>query len=176
MANDAQPVYLVLATTDPVVLAINGRASYLNCAPVAQFFDKMLKQGRKRFILDFNRCTGMDSTFLGVITGTAFEARKGEPPGGLTLMGLSPRNLELVRNLGLHRLVTVDCGEYPMNFSANQTRALTPASDQQELANAKLILKAHENLVAADPANKEKFQDVLAFLKGQAQKEAAAEK
>jgi anti-sigma B factor antagonist len=174
MANDAQPVYLVLATTDPVVLAINGRASYLNCAPVAQFFDKMLKLGRKRFILDFNRCTGMDSTFLGIVTGVAGATRSGEM-AGVTLMGLSPRNLELVRNLGLHRLATVDCGEYPMNFSTNKAQTLS-APAQQELASAKLILKAHENLVAADEGNREKFQDVLTFLKGQAQKEAAEEK
>jgi hypothetical protein len=30
---------------------------------------------------------------------------------------------------------------------------------------ARLILEAHENLVAADPANQDKFQDVLAFLR-----------
>ncbi|MGA2052167.1 MAG: STAS domain-containing protein [Opitutales bacterium] len=172
MATDSQPVYLVQASSDPVVLAINGRASYLNCAPVHQFFERMLKLGRRRFILDFSRCTGMDSTFLGIIAGTAVEVRKAEPPGGMTLLGLSPRNLELVRNLGLARLVTVDSGEYPMNFSADKAQTLS-APAQQELANAKLILKAHENLVAADPGNREKFQDVLAFLKGQMLKEAA---
>jgi hypothetical protein len=121
-------------------------------------------------VLDFSRCTGMDSTFLGIVTGAAVAARSGEPPGGLTLTGLSPRNLELVRNLGLSRLVTVDSGQYPVILAPEQAKVLG-SPGQQDSANAKLILKAHENLVAADPANKEKFQDVLAFLKNQAAKE-----
>jgi anti-anti-sigma regulatory factor len=174
-ANEPPPVFLVHTSGDPVVLMILGRASYLNCAPVAQFFEKMLKLGRRRFVLDFTRCTGMDSTFLGLIAGAALEGAKATPPGGLCLMGLSPRNLELVRNLGLQRLLSVDCGSYPMNFSPDQAQALvTP--DEEELANARLILKAHENLVAADSANLGKFQDVLAFLKTQTEKEAPAGK
>jgi anti-anti-sigma regulatory factor len=154
-----------------VVLVINGRASYLNAAPLDPFFKKLLLQGRRNFILDFTRCTGMDSTFLGIIAGAAMEARKSQPPGKLCLMGLSPRNLELVRNLGLHRVLSVDCGDFPMDFSPAQARVL-PAPDQ-ELANARLILKAHENLVAADESNRGKFQDVLTFLKTQAEKEEA---
>jgi len=175
MASDATPVFLVHTSGDPVVLTIVGRASYLNCAPVSQFFDKMIKAGRRRFVLDFSRCTGMDSTFLGLIAGAGMEASKATPPGVLSLIGLSPRNLELVRNLGLHRLLCVDCGDFQMNFSPDQSRALiTP--DEQELANARLILKAHENLVAADSTNLSKFEDVLAFLKTQTEKEAAVGK
>jgi hypothetical protein len=71
--------------------------------------------------------------------------------------------LELVRNLGLHRLLTVDAGDTPLGFSKNQ-RPLAP-TDQTELDQARLVLDAHENLVAADEANRTKFQDVLAFLK-----------
>ena len=175
MASETQPVYLVQAGSEPAVLVIVGRASYLNCAPVAVFFEKLLKQGKRRFVLDFTRCTGMDSTFLGLIAGAAMDAAKATPPGVISLMGLSPRNLELVRNLGLHRLLCVDCGDYPMNFSPDQARALiTP--DEQELANARMILKAHENLVTADSANLSKFQDVLAFLKTQTEKEVIAGK
>jgi hypothetical protein len=35
-----------------------------------------------------------------------------------------------------------------------------------ELENARHVLAAHENLIAADESNRAKFQDVLAFLKG----------
>jgi len=175
MSTESQPVYLVQAGSEPALLVIVGRASYLNCAPVAVFFEKLLKQGRRRFVLDFTRCTGMDSTFLGILAGAGMEARAATPPGGLCLMGLSPRNLELVRNLGLHRLLNVDCGDFAMNFSPDQARVLS-TPDQQELANARLILKAHENLVAADASNLGKFQDVLNFLKVQAEKEPAVKK
>jgi anti-anti-sigma regulatory factor len=172
--NDPPPVYLVKAGSDPAVLIINGRASYLNCAPVAQFFEKVLKQGRREFILDFSRCTGMDSTFLGVIAGAALEARKAAPPGKITVLGLNPRNLELVRNLGLHRLLVVDSGDFPMEFSPGQPRAL--AADCPEVANARLILNAHESLCTADEQNRGKFQDVLQFLKSQVEKDPVATK
>lgn len=35
-----------------------------------------------------------------------------------------------------------------------------------ELESARLVLEAHENLVAVDESNRNKFQDVLTFLKG----------
>ena len=35
----------------------------------------------------------------------------------MILVRLGPRNLELVRNLGLHRLLTVDAGDFPMSFN-----------------------------------------------------------
>ena len=55
MASETTPVFLVHINGDPVVLTIVGRASYLNCAPVAQFFDKLAKQGRRRFVIVFIR-------------------------------------------------------------------------------------------------------------------------
>jgi hypothetical protein len=42
---------------------------------------------------------------------------------------------------------------------------LTDSADRSALEDARLVLEAHENLVAADPANQGKFQDVMAFLR-----------
>jgi hypothetical protein len=36
---------------------------------------------------------------------------------------------------------------------------------RSEIESARLMLEAHENLIAADPENAAKFQDVLTFLK-----------
>jgi hypothetical protein len=44
------------------------------------------------------------------------------------------------------------------------TRPLV-CGDRGELENARLVLEAHENLVAADETNRGKFQDVLVFMK-----------
>ena len=43
----------------------------------------------------------------------------------------------------------------------------SPLEDKKlgELENARMCLEAHENLVEADQANQEKFQDVLVFMK-----------
>jgi hypothetical protein len=106
----------------------------------------------------------MDSTFLGVLAGTALEVRKLTPPGSLVLSRVGPRNLELVRNLGLHRLLTLDTGDTPAPISL-AGHALPTATPLNELENARHVLAAHENLVAVDENNRTKFQDVLTFLK-----------
>jgi anti-anti-sigma factor len=164
MPDIAKPAFLVDAYSDPVLVRIEGRASFQNSGCLHDFFAEMMKQGKARFVLDFQNCTSMDSTFLGVMAGAALELRKKTPPGSLVIVRASQRNLELIRNLGLHRLVSVDAGDFQMNFGSGAT-PLACAGDRTELEHARLVLQAHENLVATDESNRGKFQDVLTFLK-----------
>lgn len=165
MPEAAAPTYLVDAASDPVVIRIEGRASFQNSASLQQFLAEMRRQGRSRFVMDFQACTSMDSTFLGVLAGAALELRKAEGGGGsLVLCRVGERNLELIKNLGLHRLLVVEeCASAPEIRPGGA--ALAPQAKMNELENARLVLAAHENLVAADESNRTKFQDVLAFLK-----------
>lgn len=161
MAEPSKPVFLVDAYADPVVVRIDGRASFLNSAAVKDFFTAMIAQGKTRFAVDFKGCASMDSTFLGVLAGAAIQLRKLNPPGSLTLVRVGERNLELIRNLGLHRLATVDTGGHVSTGGMNEL----DASKLGQIESARLVLEAHENLVATDPDNAAKFQDVLAFLR-----------
>ena len=163
ISETAKPVYLVDAYSDPVVIRIEGRASFLNSASLRDFVNQMLKSGKNRFVIDFLRCTSMDSTFLGVLAGFALELRKGTPKGSLVLTRMGQRNLELIRNLGLHKLLTIDSSEAGANTQACDTPLVGAA--RGELENARLVLEAHENLVSADESNRGKFQDVLVFMK-----------
>jgi anti-sigma B factor antagonist len=159
----SKPVYQVDAYSDPILVRIEGRASFQNSACLRDFIAEMIQRGKTRFVLDFLHCTSMDSTFLGVLAGSALALRQQAARGSLVLVRLGPRNLELIRNLGLHRLLTVDSGDFPMNFEHRDAALVCP--DRTELENARLVLEAHENLVAADEGNRAKFQDVLAFLR-----------
>jgi anti-anti-sigma regulatory factor len=161
-----KPVYLVDAASDPVVIRIDGRASFQNSGCLRDFVMEMLRQGRRRFVLDFQRCAGIDSTFLGVLAGAALELKK--PPGGsLVAARVGQRNLELMRNLGLHRLLVVDSGvDQP---GAEQCKTELNCEPKSEIETARMILEAHENLVNADESNRAKFQDVLAFLRNKAE-------
>ncbi len=163
ISETAKPVYLVDAYSDPVLVRIEGRASFLNSACLRDFMMQMLKSGKTRFAVDFLRCTSMDSTFLGVLAGIALELRKRSPKGSLVLTRMGQRNLELVRNLGLHMLLTVDMSEMGANPDSRDMPLV--CGDRGELENARLVLEAHENLVSADESNRGKFQDVLAFMK-----------
>jgi anti-anti-sigma regulatory factor len=163
MADTAKAVYLVDAYHDPVIVRIDGRASFQNTSCLHDFFGEMQRQGKNRFVVDFQQCTSMDSTFLGVLAGVALQLRRASPPGKMICARVGERNLELIRNLGLHRLVTVDSGAFPMSFG----QPATPLRDcdHSEVENARLVLEAHENLVSTDEGNRSKFQDVLAFLR-----------
>lgn len=161
--SDTKPVFLVDAYADPILVRIEGRASFLNSAGLKDFFAEMIREGKTRFVVDFKRCTSMDSTFLGVLAGAALQLRKLVPPGVLTLARVEDRNLDLIRNLGLHRIAHLDTGDFKSS-SRPPTQALTEARPG-EADSARLVLEAHESLVAADQANAGKFQDVLAFLR-----------
>jgi len=159
----AKPVYLVDAYSDPVVIRIDGRACFLNSASLRDFVAQMLKSGKTKFVVDFLRCSSMDSTFLGVLAGIALELRKRGPGGSLVISRIGQRNLELIRNLGLHKLLTIDTSD--AGAAAASAATALETSKRGELENARLVLEAHENLVSADESNRGKFQDVLVFMK-----------
>lgn len=163
MPEPTKPTFLVNAYTDPVLVRIEGRAAFTNSGSLRDFVAEMLRQGKTRFVLDFQACSSMDSTFLGVLAGAAMQVRKATPVGSLTFVRVGERNLELIRNLGLHRLATVDSGDFKLSFDGPSV-GLTE-EHKTEIESAKLVLEAHENLVSADGANAAKFQDVLAFLR-----------
>jgi len=158
-----KPVYLVDPFSNPVVVRIEGRASFQNSACLRDFIAEMARQGKSRVVIDLHHCASMDSTFLGVLAGVALEMRKLTPPGTLILARVGTRNLELVRNLGLHRLLVIDYGALPLGAERHEESLDCP--DRSEMENARLALEAHENLVAADENNRSKFQDVLTFLR-----------
>lgn len=158
-----KPIFLVDASSDPVLVRIDGRASFQNSACLRDFISEMIRQGKTRLVIDFMHCSSMDSTFLGVLAGAALELKKITPPGCLILSRVGQRNLELIRNLGLHRLLTVDAGDFPGTFASGGAPLV--CATRTELENARLVLEAHENLVTADESNRTKFQDVIAFLK-----------
>lgn len=164
-----QSVFLVDAASDPVVVRVEGRACFQNSGCLRDFIAEMLNRGRRRFVLDFQHCAGMDSTFLGVLAGAAIELRKRGGEGSLVVARPGQRNLELMRNLGLHRLLVIDAGAAGLEAQKGATPLETAKCSEVE--SARLVLEAHENLVAADPANRARFQDVLAFLRNRVEQE-----
>ena len=171
MAQD-EPQFLVNPYDDPIVVKIIGKASFLNSAPVKELFDQLLDQGKDHFIIDFQGCSGMDSTFLGILAGLGIHLMKQEPKGSVVLCRLGARNRELIENLGLHRLLVVDRGEAESILGDDGgLEALEGKAKPSQVENARLVLQAHENLVEIDESNRTKFQDVISFLKNQVEEQ-----
>lgn len=170
MTEKENPAFLVDAYSDPAIVKIRGRVSFLNSGPLREFFGQTTKD-KNSYVLDFQECSSMDSTFLGILAGAAMDLRRKNPPGSLVLCRLGARNLELIRNLGLHRIMTVDSGDKPLDFKARPSPLADPGGNhREELEKARLVLEAHENLIEVDEGNRKKFQDVIAFLQNQVER------
>lgn len=171
--SEASPSTAFLADTssDPVLVRVEGRANFQNSACLREFIAQMLAQGKSRLVLDFAGCASVDSTFLGVLAGAAIEIRRTAPEGSLVVARAGSRNLELMRNLGLHRLLTLASADGVVGLGNFDTALRCRV--QTEAESARLVLEAHESLVAADESNRSRFQDVLVYLRERAERKPA---
>lgn len=163
MSDPQQPTFLVCPQAEHVAVRILGKANYLNCGNFRDFIDRMLEQGHLRFVFDLEDCRGMDSTFLGILAGLAIELREKQPNGTLLLCNLSSNISELLNNLGLDTLLSIDsdlCRDCHAETEFTQL-------NNREIADARKVLEAHENLVAANQENAAQFEDVISFLRNQ---------
>lgn len=163
MSESQKPIFQVSGFTDPVAIRVTGKANYLNCGSLRDFIDAMLLKGYKRFALDLKNCTGMDSTFMGILAGLAIKLNEQSPSGTVLLCNLNEHNDQLIHNLGLNKLLTLD-SELCKNCEPDQPFTQL---DNSEISDAEKMLEAHENLIKANKENSAEFEDVIAFLRNQ---------
>jgi hypothetical protein len=101
--------------------------------------------------------------------------------GLLHILNANPRNLELLRNLGLDRLIHIGGGDdhgfrggaggvgegsdrVHLNGVKDDLKEM-PCPVPTRAEAAPTILEAHENLMEFDPRNIPKFKDVVEFLR-----------
>ncbi len=145
-----------------VYVQVVGRGSFQNASHVKSFCEEMIRSGAGEILVDLKDCTYLDSTFLGTLAGVGLKLRS-TAQGSLQIVNATPRNTELIQNLGLDRLFQFHLE--PVDFqAAGPARQLTGApSGKTETGEA--MLEAHETLMKWDPRNVPKFKDVVAYLK-----------
>ena len=149
------------------VIRVEGRGSFKVSPSMKQFIYQVIdKQSADRIVLDMSDCTGMDSTFMGVIAGLACLI-KSKPGIKFKLIHLSEKNKKLLVTLGVDRVVNYSLITDKDDDSANCTfcegKKLS-AEIRNKLEAAKTTLEAHETLVDINPENFSKFKSVLEFL------------
>jgi anti-anti-sigma factor len=149
-----------------VWLRVQGKGSHQNSRELKAFMQKRLESygGGQRVIVDLSSCTGMDSTFMGMLTCLA--GRLTESGGGLHVIHAAGRNGELLRGLGLDEIFTVDDDEEHLaeTVLAPECSALPQEPCSRE-DRASMCLECHEALAAADERNAVKFRDVIDILR-----------
>jgi len=154
---------ILVGTADRVVwVRVEGKGSFLNSTGLKEFAKEMTNRGYREFVVDLHNCPLMDSTFMGTLTGVALRLREiGQ--GGLRVVNLNERNRDLLTNLGLDQLITLDVP--PDSRAEQRAQQLLPVDPVDKHTRAETMLEAHEDLVAANPTNKAKFKDVLEYLR-----------
>ncbi len=148
------------------VIRVEGRGSFKVSPPMKQFIYQVLeKQSADRIVIDMTDCTGMDSTFMGVIAGLACLI-KSKPQFSFKLINLSEKNRKLLVTLGVDRVVnyTLASDENGEQCSICGEGEKLEADFSNKLEAAKTTLEAHETLVDINPDNYNKFKSVLEFL------------
>jgi anti-sigma B factor antagonist len=169
---------LVARSADLGFVKVVGRGSFQNSGCLKAFYQQLLKEGVSRFVVDLDACTYLDSTFLGILLGLGLKLKEAGN-GLLHILNANPRNLELLRNLGLDRLIIIDGGGGSSGSGAGGNGSGSgrldglkeerleemPCSVPTRAEAGPTILEAHENLMQFDPRNVPKFKDVVEFLR-----------
>ena len=152
--------YQVHESQNTCVLKVLTKASYINCEPVRIFFDQQFESGKKTFIVDFDNCSSVDSTFLGILVGLALKLRASDPKGTLILVNLRERNLETVENLGIHRIAEIS------SSIVNDKKDLInlDSAPSNKGVDSETVHFAHKTLMELNAKNLKVFCDVVSFL------------
>ncbi len=156
-----QSSILVGTANRTVWVRVEGKGTFLNSTGLKEFSKEMVNRGFREFVVDLQKCQVMDSTFMGTLASVALRLRElGQ--GQLRVINLNERNQDLLSNLGLDQLFSI---EVSVSAVAQPAQEPLPAVPADKTEQARTMLEAHEAVVEANPENAAKFKDVLEFLK-----------
>lgn len=139
-------------------ICVLGRGTLSVGPPLREFIQQAERSGIREAVLDLIECDSMDSTFLGLIAGFAMRLRR---IGG-RMLAVSPgdRVQRLLRTLGVDRVLEIV--SQPPEVSSRQAKMLnaSPVGTARET-----LLEAHETLAMMSAENRERFRDVIEFLR-----------
>ncbi|MDR2863896.1 MAG: STAS domain-containing protein [Puniceicoccales bacterium] len=158
MSEKSNHIYFIENDTGTPVVRIVGRATCLNCEPFRAFIEPFTATPAATLIIDFERCLYMDSTFLGLFADAAMRLRKHKPPGKILARNLSARNYEQVKNLGLLHFLDI---ENPPCTTRREDPTAANSLGETAPVNRAAVIRAHEQLIAANPDNAEVFQEIV---------------
>src|SRR5437867_13178109 len=136
-----QSSILVGCTNKIVWIRVEGKGSFQNSSGMKEFAKEMVNRGHREFVVDLKNCPVMDSTFMGTLAGMALRLRElGQ--GRLHVVNLNERNGDLLRNLGLDQLFSIDL--CPVENTEPLPQALPDAGAPDKSDKARTMLEAHE--------------------------------
>jgi len=170
LVNVIAPIYVGQFKDGVVWIRVEGKGSFQNSPELKDFALHMIKHGATQFVIDLENCPVMDSTFMGTLVGIV---RNQDSAGesSFEILNANARNLQLIQNLGLDQLLTLDADGSQWPDIRHQVPALIDSEnrlehiDLEKRTNNEHVLEAHQHLSKANKENAPRFHDVIEFLK-----------
>ena len=141
-------------------IKVAGRATHAISKGLKDFAVELDTLNIENVFIDLAECTGMDSTFMGVLAKIGIPLFKADRP--VLILNASDSNLKLLTDLGLSKVFLFDSNVGELNWMALEQLGAEKLSNQEK---GEMMLESHEILSGIDDANVPKFKDVIAFLK-----------
>lgn len=161
--KDTGSEILVGTNGDRVCVKVEGKGTHLNSQSLREFLFGMMEGGYRDFHVDLGNCTYMDSTFLGMLVGVCLRL-KNVSSDKITIEQIGPRNLELLKTLGIDQFFRMESNTAGPDGSGTGLQSL-PESQPSTEEKAAVMLEAHETLANVDERNVCRFKDVITYLK-----------
>lgn len=159
---------------DLLWVRVSGRGTFANSPALKSLISGSVNDGIASFVIDLEECPVMDSTFMGTLTSAAILLRDRRPSGALMVVNANERNQGLLESLGLDQVFEVDReGAAHPEVRAKVADALlaaVPGGSLSQQDHASHVLEAHEVLSETSPANRERFRDVVTYLRSEAER------
>lgn len=145
----------------------SGKGNFLSSPAVKQCAEHCLKEGARCIVIDLEACTGMDSTFMGMLAGLAMRLTKQVGGGRLEIAGADEKNTNSLEDLGLDAFMEINpCAAVWFDKTGEIRSALqvwcgNPIGIKER---GKEVLEAHKTLSAANQENARKFESVVQLL------------
>lgn len=133
-----------------------GRATFAVCPTLRNLVQRIESDAENKNIsIDLDKCTGMDSTFMGILAMLALKIK--DESRSIKITNADEANQKLLNGLGLNKIF-----EY-VETKADEKEDWKKEEDKKASLeeNANTVLQAHKVLMETDTGNVEKFKNVV---------------
>lgn len=155
----SQPAYEVARDGGTVIVRALGLSNMKNAPMIDAFLGEITRQQITMVCVDLSSCTGMDSTFMGLLVGRSqqFAAKNTR----LVIVNPTASASRLLNMLGLDQVIPVIACEQKTDLRFVSLETGDAVAPRERLA---LIKRAHEDLASLSDANQGKFAAFLTAL------------
>ena len=149
-----------------------GKGSFLQSPALKECAEKRRSKGETRFVIDLENCTGMDSTFMGLLAGLA--SRVSKDKGSVMIASPGDKNRRSLEDLGLDCLLDIEPSDASWLGKEDEIRGKLKPFSPNRLPDmndrSQQVLESHQVLASTSEENAKRFATVLQVLEKDAAK------